>query len=102
MKKPILFLYGLLFSCLCFSQSIISGQVIDSESKEPLVRASIFAQNTTKGTVSDSSGNFKIYLDKGGYELIISYTGYTSKTIRIESSKDQDLTILMQKADNSM
>ena len=102
MKKPILFLYGLLFSCLCFSQSIISGQLIDSESKEPLVRASLFAQNTTKGTVSDSSGNFRLYLDKGGFELIISYTGYTSKTIKIESSGDQHLTITMQKADNSL
>jgi hypothetical protein len=102
MKKPLFLLSCLFFTCTLFSQSVISGKIIDSESKEPLVRASIFAQNTTRGTVSDSSGNFKIYLDKGGYELIISYTGYTNKTIRIESSKDQDLTILMQKADNSM
>ena len=102
MKKPIVLLLCLLLANILFSQSVISGKIIDSESKEPLVRASIFAQNTTKGTVSDSTGNFRIYLDKGGYELIISYTGYASKTIRIETSKDQNLTILMQKADNSM
>src|SRR6058998_3592432 len=102
MKKPLVLLSCLLLTSTLFSQSVISGKIIDSESKEPLVRASVFAQNTTKGTVTDSSGNFRLYLDKGGFELIISYTGYNSKSIRIETSGDQRLTVAMQKADNSL
>ena len=102
MKKPILFL-ALTLCCLAsFAQSIISGKVVDADSKEPLQSASVFAQNTTKGTITDKDGLFRLSLEKGGYELIISYTGYTGRTIAIQSTGDQELTIEMQKADNSL
>ncbi|HEV7622341.1 MAG TPA: carboxypeptidase-like regulatory domain-containing protein [Flavisolibacter sp.] len=102
MKYPILIICCL-FICLCGNaQSVITGKVIDSATREPLQNASVFAQNTTRGTVSDKEGNFRLYLDKGGYELVISYTGYTSKSIKIESTADRQLNIEMEKADNIM
>src|SRR3954465_1887968 len=102
MKKPLQLLILLLLSVISFAQSTITGKVVDADSKEPLLGASIFAQNTTRGTVSDKEGAFQLYLDKGGYELIVSFTGYQSKTISVESSGDKQLTIELQKADNSM
>src|SRR2546423_6583139 len=102
MKKPLSVFTCLLFCLFTFAQSVISGKVVDADTKEPLQSASVFAQNTTKGTVTDSSGSFRLYLDKGGYELIVSFTGYTSKSIKIETSGDKQLNIEMQKADNSM
>jgi hypothetical protein len=102
MKKPLFFLSLLLLSLFSFAQSSITGKVMDAESKEPLAGASVFAQNTTKGTTTDKDGAFHLYLDKGGYELIISFTGYTSKTISVENSGDREFTIELQKADNSM
>jgi hypothetical protein len=102
MKKPAILCFLLTLYCFADAQSVISGKVTDADTKEVLPRASVFAQNTTKGTVTDSSGLFRLYLDKGGYEIIISYTGYNSKTIKIESSGDQQLNIELQKADNSL
>jgi hypothetical protein len=101
MKKPILFLSLSLLTIVSFAQFTITGKVVDAETKEPLQKASVFAQNTTRGAITDSAGMFRLGLDKGGYELIISFTGYTSKTINVQGS-DQQLTIELSKADNSM
>lgn len=65
---------ALIFTMLAtqaFSQGTISGKIIDMETKLPLEGASVFAQNTTRGTVSDKEGNFSLPLGKGGYEVII-------------------------------
>ena len=102
MKKPVLLLTLCLNAIISFAQFNISGKVIDAETKEPLLAASVFAQNTTKGTTTDKDGQFSLYLDKGGYELIISFSGYTSKTISVDKNGNQQLTIELQKADNSM
>lgn len=102
MKKPALVLILSLIGFTSFSQVSINGKVVDAENKEPLSGASVFAQNTTRGTTTDQSGNFKLYLDKGGYELIISFTGYTSKTISVQGKENEEMNIELQKADNSM
>ena len=102
MKKPILLLALLCSVFITLAQTVISGKVIDADTKEPLSRASVFAQNTTRGTTTDSSGLFHLSLEKGGYELVISYTGYTSKTIKIQGKENLELAIEMQKADNSL
>jgi CarboxypepD_reg-like domain len=101
MKKHILFLALNLIGLVCLAQFSISGKVVDSDTKEPLQGASVFAQNTTRGTITDKDGSFTIYFDKGGYELVISFTGYDSKTITVQS-QDHNMAIELQKADNSM
>src|SRR4051812_13998011 len=101
MKKPFFSLAFCLISFFSFGQFSISGKVVDADSKEPLQGASVFAQNTTKGTTTDKDGAFHLYLDKGGYELIISFTGYDNKSIVVQG-ESQELTIEMKKADNSM
>jgi hypothetical protein len=104
MKRPHLLLatISLLISAIVFSQSTVTGKITDAETKLPLEGASVFAQNTTKGTVTDKEGNYKLYLDKGGYELIVSFTGYVSRTINFEAVADREFNLELQKADNSM
>ncbi len=72
-----------LFSVESIAQYTISGKVVDSETKLPLEGASVFAQNTTSGTITDKEGDFNLRLNRGGYQLIISYTGYESKQLNI-------------------
>jgi hypothetical protein len=103
MKQPIFFLLLLLLSATAsFSQSNVTGKIVDSETKLPLEGASVFAQNTTKGTITDKEGNYRLYLPKGGYELIVSFTGYVSRTINFEALNDREFNLELQKADNSM
>ena len=101
MKKPTFLLLTLFTGIFSYCQFTISGKVFDAESKEALPGASVFAQNTTRGTITDKDGVFHLYLDKGGYELIISFTGYVSKTITVQGGTEE-LMIEMKKADDSM
>ncbi|MFL5811753.1 MAG: carboxypeptidase-like regulatory domain-containing protein [Flavisolibacter sp.] len=101
MKKPIFFVLFIFTGIFCFCQFTITGKVVDAESKEVLPGASVFAQNTTRGTITDKDGVFHLYLDKGGYDLIVSFTGYDSKTITVQGGTEE-LMIEMKKADNSM
>ena len=101
MQKQILsFLF--FFSFLTtFSQMTVTGVILDSASKEPLVLASVFCQNTTSGTYSNKQGEFSLSLKSSGkYDLIVSYTGYQTQTIRLGDSSH--FQILMAKEDKSM
>lgn len=51
-----------------------------------MAAASVFAQNTTIGTVTDENGNFKLSLPQGGYELVITFTGYKTESRRITTT----------------
>jgi hypothetical protein len=100
---PVLFFtFTFFFSSFCWSQSVISGKVVDAETKLPLEGASVFAQNTTKGVVTDKEGAYRLYLGKGGYELIVSFTGYSSKTVNVEANEEKHLDVELVKEDKSM
>ena len=87
-------------SFIGYTQFVVTGSVLDSSTREPLTPASVFCQNTTLGTVTNKQGEFSISLKSGGYDLIFSYTGYQTQTIRVtENSK---LEILMIKEDKSL
>lgn len=98
MKKSYPFLLGLL--CLCLSLtgwaqentqtagSTISGVLTDSLTREPIAYASValLQQGTTKalaGSLTDGSGRFSIPgVAAGRYQLVFSFIGYETKTIR--------------------
>ena len=63
----------------------ISGRVSNASSGEPLSNASVYAQNSTFGTVSDESGNYKLSLPNGGYDIVFSYTDKQTESIRVTS-----------------
>ena len=88
------------FSFFSHSQFIVTGSILDSASREPLPSASVFCQNTTLGTYTNKQGEFSLSLKSGGYDLIISYTGYQTQTIRV--TENNKLDILMIKEEKSM
>lgn len=102
MKSPLLFFALLFAATISFSQGTVSGTVKDAETGLPLEGASVFAQNTTKGTLTDKEGAFKLYLEKGGYEIIVSFSGYASKTINLELSGDRTFNLQLDKSDNTL
>jgi hypothetical protein len=88
--KTLLFLIALIFgSSAAFSQSthyIVTGKVVAKNSGLPLSGASVFAQNTTFGVATDADGNFNLKLPNGGYELVVTFTGYQTESVRISTS----------------
>jgi len=100
--KSCLFLLSIFVSTIVFGQFTITGKVVDSATKEPLFGASVFAQNTTSGTTTNREGEFSLSLKSGGYELIVSFTGYQSKEIRISNNDNNPLQIEMVKEEKAM
>jgi len=100
--KSYLFPLLIFISSNVFGQFTITGKVVDSTTKEPLFGASVFAQNTTSGTTTNREGEFSLSLKSGGYELIVSFTGYQSKEIRISNNDNNPLQIDMTKEEKSM
>lgn len=106
--KPIFCsLITLFFSLAVLSQDkyfIITGKVIDGKTQQALAGASVFCENTTVGTVSKNDGSFSLRLNNGGYDLIVSYTGYETKVLRIgKGNKANDsLNIELKEQDKSL
>jgi hypothetical protein len=105
MKKTTFILLFLICSAAVFSQEfVVLGKVIDSATRQPLTGASVFCQSTTKGTLSNNDGLFYMRLPNGGYDLVITYTGYEKKTMRISNTHASTDTLLieMPKEDKSL
>ncbi|WP_462255379.1 carboxypeptidase-like regulatory domain-containing protein [Ferruginibacter sp.] len=105
MKKTILFLAAMVLLVTAYAQSsyYISGKVIDAVTKLPLQAASVFAQNTTQGAATDADGNFKLGLPNGGYDLVITYTGYQTETKRISTADaDNNMVIELKQKEKAM
>jgi len=107
MKQFFSLLASLLFSVSIFSQDKtfpVNGTVIDAKTKLPMSNASVFCQNTTIGTITNADGKFFMRLNKGGYDLVISYTGYETKSMRISNGNPENdsLIIEMSEKDKSM
>ena len=80
----------------------VSGRIIDSSTKEPLSGASVYCQNTTVGSATNKEGNFTIELKTGGYDLVVSFTGYQSRQLRITHSDGRLPDIEMAKEEKSL
>ncbi len=99
MKKIFVVILFSFFSTLAHSQSdhyYISGTVINKETNLPLQGASVFAQNTTLGTVTNAEGKFSLQLPGGGYDIIVTFTGFTTESKRITSSDVENRNILFE------
>ncbi|MEO5941901.1 MAG: carboxypeptidase-like regulatory domain-containing protein [Ferruginibacter sp.] len=98
MKILLLLISAFFISVTSFAQNsyVVTGKIIDTQSSQPLQGASVFAQNTTIGTATDAEGNFKLYLPNGGYDLVVTYTGYNTETKRVTTGDDANKNIVIQ------
>lgn len=98
MIKPLV----LSFICISFAifsdaQFTVTGRVKDGATQKPLQGASVFADNTTLGTTTDADGRYQLWLPKGGYDVSVTFTGYTSESQRVTSNDvthEYDFTLL--------
>lgn len=90
----------LLLPALASAQFTVSGTVKDSATNEPLSGASVFCQNTTLGTATNKQGEYSLGLKSGGYDLIFSYTGYQTQTIRV--TDNNRIEVLLVKEEKSL
>jgi len=59
----------------------ITGKIVDVETGEELIGATVLIQGTSTGTVTDIYGNYQLGVEPGNYALSVSYVGYANKVI---------------------
>lgn len=75
-----------------WAQRTVSGTVLD-ESGLPLIGATVLAQGTNAGTVTDVDGNFRLQVPEGVSFLQVSYTGYKTFSVDVSSSSTVSVTL---------
>ena len=83
------------FSFASYSQSLISGVVVDGSSNEPLIGANVSIKGTTDGTFSGLDGSFSF--TGSGDVVLVSYIGYEE----IELSNSGDLGMIKMNSLNT-
>ncbi len=64
----------------------VKGKVFNASNGQPLEKASVFAQNTTLGTLTNAEGEFVLTLPNGGYDLAITYSGLETMIKRVTTA----------------
>ncbi len=71
---------------------IISGEIIDQETGESLIGATVYLPELKTGTYTNEYGQFSISLPEGVWDLYISHIGYNGARQSIRLSQDQSLS----------
>jgi len=75
----------------------ISGQLIDEETKEPILFANVVFKGTKTGTHTDEDGRFSFKVSEDILEnndsLVFTYVGYTTQVIKIDPNNCENLTV---------
>jgi iron complex outermembrane receptor protein len=84
-----------MLSTFAAAQIQISGKVLEAQTKEPLIGATVLQTGTNNGVSTNTDGSFEIdLLDGEERSLRISFTGFKSKTVTVVRSQS-DLHILL-------
>ncbi len=72
-----------LFSLAALAQGTVKGIVVDNETNEALIGASVTVVGTTTGTVTNVDGVFSLDVKSGAQKIQISFIGYTTKVMDV-------------------
>lgn len=75
----------------------LRGSVYD-EKGTPLIGANVTIKGTSSGAATDLNGNFQLEMPIGSSELLISYTGFSSK--KVYARGKQDMIIRLRRRSN--
>lgn len=82
----------LLVAHTTLAQHSLNGKVYDSQTKEPLVGATVVANGT--GTTTSVTGTFALQTETPVSKIEISYIGYDKKVVDIESNNDVTISLI--------
>lgn len=88
MKYSLLAMFLLACVWACAQTGSITGTILDSDSKEPVIGATVLVDKTTLGSLTDLEGKFLIKnVPAGTQSIVIKYLGYedVTQTVQVES-----------------
>ena len=85
------FMFGVSYSTC--AQVTVRGVIIDVETKERLVGATVILKDSPTGTITNPDGEFEITFQEAlPFTIVVSYIGYVSQDLVIDS-RGQELNI---------
>ena len=69
-------------------ERLVTGQVVDAQTRETIPGVNIILKNTSQGIVSDFDGNFKLRVNSWQDTLVFSYIGYQSISIPLQGRSE--------------
>ncbi|MDN5217208.1 TonB-dependent receptor [Fulvivirgaceae bacterium BMA12] len=75
----------------------IAGKIRDSETRKPIVGATLFFSDLGRGVSTDINGYYAVNLDVGRYDLTINYVGYDELLARLTVFSNDQLDLEMEK-----
>ena len=98
-KYYLAFMAVILFGSV-YSQTQVSGSVMDADNMEPIPGVNVIIDGTNIGTVTDFDGNFVINTSQDApLTLVISYVGYSAQRVSVTSS-GQDINVSLSAGQN--
>lgn len=97
MKKITQFLLmsvALLCTTIMLAQSTITGTIKDAEINSPLPGANVIEKGASNGVITDFDGNFTLKTKASSGEIVITFVGYTSKTIKFSGNTNLNVISL--------
>ncbi len=99
-SKCCMFLTALIISFTAFGQELtVKGRVVDASTTQPVAGATINVRGTSKTVTSNEQGEFSIPAKKND-QLLITYVGYTDRSVRINSA--DYLTVNIMQGDKQL
>lgn len=92
----------LCLSIASIAQNIqVKGKVVDADTKKVLEAATVVVKNQSQATSSDANGVFNLKNVKANSTIVVSYIGYSPKTVTISGS-NENLVIELTKLDENL
>lgn len=87
-----------LFSSSVFAQKIISGKIIDANTKETLPAAHVIIKGTYQGTIANADGEYSLKVNTFPATIVVRFLGYESLEKEITASFEGDLNFELKEA----
>lgn len=94
MKRILMLLTITLFAAATYAQGI-KGKVTDEKSGSGMPGVTILIQGTNNGTVTDAEGNYNLSIGTGSYQVVASFIGYTTQTIKVNVDGQKELNVIL-------
>jgi len=80
----------------------LSGYILDRETGEVLIGATVFIPELVKGTITNAYGFYSITLPEGDYNAEFSYVGYEKMTIPVRLHTNIPRNVRLERAVSSL
>ena len=93
--RQTLLLVAILFTSLLWSQTKVSGTVMD-EYDEPVAFANVIFKDSNEGTITDENGRFYLESDDIYDALWVSFVGYELNVVELEKRTTYELVVTLK------